>query len=298
MPLFSNVAAVLVHWNCSEDLLSCVDHLRKNFPELRIIVVDNGSERHHLRSIKTCHAIDYLLEEPLNAGYGAGMNRAASKALSEDIEWLWLTNPDSRPHIASLPALLAQSRDAAAIGGLQTSSNHPEMPASPYISAGRQDGGRIRPFECSGCRHGHHDVDVLTGTGLLVRAVDFVRVGGMDEAYFHYKEEFDLMVRLRLLAPLRFVCSAVIWHQRGGSLHIESGAAVYYSVRNEFLFNRRNGRRPRSVWKDLRWTIRQAPPLLSDCLKRRSAERARHRILAISHGWSGVIGPLPSPRRT
>lgn len=251
------VAAIIVNWNASHDTLTVARWLGTAHPGARIYVIDNASEdedRRHLRQ----HLADSvtLIEKETNDGYAAGVNTGIRLARACGARYGWLLNPDSLPTAACLPALLAGIENAVAVGPRQYQSDSPDDPGQTYVSAATISQGRVTPVKCGGCVLGVHDVDIVTGTGLLVDLDACAVAGPLREEFFHYKEEFEFIERLGQVGSIRHVCSATVWHRRGGALSHESQAAQYYRVRNELLYLSMRERHWRLTGRALRFIFK------------------------------------------
>lgn len=226
----SDVCALIVNWNSREDSAALANSLWSEY-QMPVVVVDNASDE-ECESLSEIPGVT-LLRSATNRGYGGGMNVAVAEAARAGFSWAWLLNPDCRPEPGALHELWAHSAGRVGVGALQ--STGPEA-ATAYVSAARVSGHRIVSFQCLGCADRVHDVDVLTGTGILVRLDEVLAAGSFDESFFHYKEEFDLLARMAERGRLAHACHARIRHDRGGSLSHESPAAAYYHARNELLY--------------------------------------------------------------
>ena len=228
-----SVAVAIVNWNSARDTLALVDELGELYPTLPVVIVDNASTPDDRAILRQGGIDENLFESGGNLGYGGGMNIAIRLLGEQGATHAWLFNPDARPTIGSLESLLVHIDGAAALSPRQATGAHH---GDTYCSAAFKKGFKVSRFMCLGCDFGVHEVDVVTGTGLLVSIEDFQRAGGFDESYFHYKEEFDLVDRMSRTGAVRLVCNSLIIHERGGSLAHDSPRATYYQVRNELLY--------------------------------------------------------------
>ncbi|WP_395090518.1 glycosyltransferase [Armatimonas sp.] len=84
--------------------------------------------------------------------------------------------------------------------------------------------------------------DFCSGCALLVRATDFKRVGGFDEALFAYYEDIDLCLKLASKGTCQVIPTALAWHKgsasTGGS---ESPRSLFYTFRNSRTVALRHG---------------------------------------------------------
>lgn len=281
----ADVAMVVVNWNSAEEVIRVVKAVSAEHPGILSIVVDNNSDDPGMLATLEAHALIDRRHD--NGGYAAGVNRGLELARERGREWAWLMNPDALPYPGSLPTLLAVSDGCGLLGPRQLSSAAPLDPAAvQYVTAANLSGSKTEAETCSGCSRGFHDVQVVTGTGLLVRVNAAHEVGLFNEDFFHYKEEFEFAERMSRSSTVRYVCAARIWHQKGGSLAQTSAVAEYYRVRNELLYLRVSLRSP---WllrsRTWRWVAR------SIALAARS-ERTRSRsvLRGVAHGLMGRTG--------
>lgn len=285
---YRQVGVLLVNWNSAEDVIRTVGAVRDEYPELTVIVVDNGSGPEDCSRLERLPFERFIVERlPENRGYAAGVNRGLELAEKRGLQWVWLMNPDAMPYPGCLDALLAASDNCGLLSPRQLSSAEPlAETAVQYVSAAHSIGSRFQHEACSGCSSGYHDVDVVTGTGLLLRVSDAHAVGLLNEGFFHYKEEFEFAERVAAISKVRFVCSARLWHERGGSLSQESPDADYYRIRNELLYLEMRLKRPwRARLRTWRWVLRSAAEAVS---ARPESRRAIMR--GVAHGLLGRSG--------
>jgi GT2 family glycosyltransferase len=287
----SDVAAIIVNYNSSADAVSCVKWLKLTHPTVAVIVVDNASPSDDLESLQSVEQIDHLICLPRNGGYASGINHGLLMAHELLRSWAWLINPDARPDDDALDTLLSYTDRSVALGTRQEQSADPALPATPYLTAANIVGRRVRGVLCPGCESGSHEVDIVTGACLLIPTELALHVGGMDESYFHYKEEFDFIEQLGNHGVVRLICAARVWHRRGGSLDVRSAAAAYYRARSEVLYLRKHYRR----W---RWKAASSPHLLRDAtcslavafFPGAARAAARGHLLGLSDGIRGATG--------
>ncbi|MFI7587877.1 glycosyltransferase family 2 protein [Spongisporangium articulatum] len=294
-PQFDRVAAILVNWNSADDCLRCSKGILELYPDIKVVVVDNGSELDDLKRLESELPTQVeLIARASNDGYGVGINAGLEHAHVLGAHWAWLTNPDSTVGAGSLEELLLLADGSVAVGPRQTTTSV-DGRRKVYASAARLVGSRVVPVVCDGtCSAGYHDVDVLTGTGLLIGVGAALQAGLMNSQFFHYKEEFEFLERLRRLGKVRLACRAEVWHERGGSLAHGSPLASFYKIRNELLYLNLRGYRWYSP-RLLRFTMLT---LLGFALGRGAGFRVR--VLAL---WAGMrkeggrySGSLPGAR--
>ncbi|MEN3307102.1 MAG: hypothetical protein V7603_3304 [Micromonosporaceae bacterium] len=238
----SDVVAVILNWNCAPDTIRCLRAVAAGDTVPAVVVVDNGSVDDSIERLKQLDGGFSLLTLDHNLGYAGGMNAGIREAHARGAGWAWLLNADCVPRPHALATQLAHTGRFAVSVPVQTSSAHPDDPhPEPYLVAASLPKGKVRPFHCAGCAGGAHEVEMVTGTALLVNVPWVIRVGLFDERFFHYKEEFDLVRRIGDAGGrIGLVCAAEVWHRRGGSLSLSSPRAQYYYHRNEVLYVRKH----------------------------------------------------------
>jgi GT2 family glycosyltransferase len=84
-------------------------------------------------------------------------------------------------------------------------------------------------------------VDVVSGATLVLELETAIRLGGLDESFFHYAEEVDYCLRVRRTGGrILWSCSTVVPHAVGGSMAHTSASAHYYTARNKLLLARKH----------------------------------------------------------
>lgn len=134
-----------------------------------------------------------------------------------DTEWFGVLNPDIRLQGDVFSRLIAQAgpKDAVLAPALLD-------PRTGGIAPNR---GLLTPWEILRRRlpgwRPADDPAWLPGAFLLIRAQAFREVGGFDERYFLYAEDFDLCARLRLAGwMLRYVPEVQVIHAAQRSSHV------------------------------------------------------------------------------
>lgn len=226
---------VILNWNSSEDSLHVIGLLARS--PWQICLVDNGSEDPaEVGTIRERYPNVHTIRTGLNLGYAGGMNTGMKWARSQGFSHCLLLNPDTTPSAQVVEEMLNLADGYAIVGTAQVTEDY-----VPYISAATLNGRKVVPFNCpTSCGLGH-EVDIVSGAGILVELATAASAGYMDERFFHYKEEFDFCYRIsRLGWKIRFNCGTPLVHRRGGSLAGSSPSAMYYSFRNEMLFLRKH----------------------------------------------------------
>ncbi|MEG9437701.1 glycosyltransferase family 2 protein [Edaphobacter sp. HDX4] len=192
------VACVLVNWNGWQDTVDCLDALKLNdYPNLKIIVVDNGSTNDSVSRIRASHPDILLLESSKNLGFAGGNNIGMRYALSDKAEYIWLLNNDTKPAQDSLSRLVAKARTDPKIAAVASVCYYADNPSTVQVWAGAKVNlwiGYARNFTEP---QSDQSLDALYGASMLIARPALEQVGLLDEGFFHYWEETEFSVRLR-----------------------------------------------------------------------------------------------------
>ena len=175
---------------------------------------------HNLPS-KGISCINWEMNDILNQTYnkapkGFGENHNAAFSFC-DTEWFAVINPDIRFEGDVFRLLISRSLPSDVVLG-------PALfdPDCGEVAANR---GLLTVFEI--VRKNlfknklNEDIVWLPGAFLLVRAEAFRRIGGFDERFYLYAEDFDLSARLRLAGGhLRFVSDVHVIHAAQRTSHL------------------------------------------------------------------------------
>ncbi len=166
-----------------------------------------------------CHSI----ENRHPRGFAANHNAAFAWC---DTEWFAVVNPDIRFSNDVFAQLIARAKPQDAILG-------PAL-LDPKSERAAPNRGLLTPWEILRRRMPDWQPAVdpvwLPGAFLLIRSEMFRRVGGFDERFYLYAEDFDLCARLRLA---------------GGQLHFVQDISVRHAAQ----------RHSHVQWRYLRWHV-------------------------------------------
>jgi GT2 family glycosyltransferase len=240
-----DISVIVLNYNGAAWLDRCLTSLASQTIAARteIIVADNGStDRSDLL------AADLLQDRPgwrvlrhrENLGYCGGNNEAARCAQGRFFLFLntdtWL-EPDCLEHL--LAEVLASNAVAA----------------TPLVMDYRDDtmqssgerGFDIFGLPCGpGTWSGHQEVLIANGPALFVEAAWFAKLGGFDQHFFMYADEYDLCWRVWLAGGKVILVPSARLHHRGavavnptgGERMLEnrtSDTKRYYANRNDLL---------------------------------------------------------------
>ena len=213
------VGCVLVNWNNAPDTLACLDSLaRQDYPNLRVVVVDNASTDGSASLLRNRFPHLALLESDRNAGFPVACNLGARHLLAEGAELIWLLNNDTMvpPETCSrLVAAAAANPAAGVIGSVLYYMHAPDrVQAWGGGNISRLTGynrHRTRPFPLGRSAY-------LTFASVVIPRAVFERLGGLYEGAFMYYEDSDFCMRAQSAGyTLAVAADTAILHREGGS---------------------------------------------------------------------------------
>jgi len=296
-----SVLVVILNWNGWKDTVTCIDFvLRLNYPNFRVLVVDNGSSDGSIAHLRTIHDDRVeLLAFPENRGYTGGCNEGFRRALADGAEYVWLLNSDAIVEDkGTLSSLVALAESDPKIGLVSPKLAEPGGEGRLTFCGGVCSMNPIRydvtrdPEEARRWAREYPNAGYVWGTAMLVKSSVIRRIGVLDESFFAYCEDGDYSCRSSKAGYRNLVDenSFVLHPHRNAMLNpLEIKSHVlYYPARNECRLWRKHlgalhAARP-SWWAFLK-RIRQ----MRRCGENRAAADA---ILAgLWHGWINRGGP-------
>jgi GT2 family glycosyltransferase len=218
-PTIPSVSGVIVTYNGGEKVLRCIQALKdQHVPFDEILVVDNASTDGSPVRIRERHPDVKLIELGTNRGPSASRNASLSAATGELIFWI-------DHDIYADPDCLGRMLEARRTEQAQLVV--PRIVLIPEEHIVQADGGEAHFIGTLTLRNGFTPIEKIresrrarigacpSGCLLMVRQVA-IEVGGFDESYFFYFEDYEFSMRTRLFGH-RIVCepTAVVRHDRG-----------------------------------------------------------------------------------
>ena len=192
------VACVVLNWNRWVDTIQCLNALKECiYPQLSLIIVDNGSTDDSVARIRSAHPDVLVLESGTNLGFAGGNNIGIRYALMHGADYVWLLNNDTNPASDAVSALVAKALSDERLGAVASICYFADAPSVVQAWAG----SRVNLWIGYGrlCTEPHDDdwLHSLNGTSMLIARTALRDVGLLDEGFFLYWEDTDFSLRLR-----------------------------------------------------------------------------------------------------
>jgi GT2 family glycosyltransferase len=240
------VVALILNWNNYSDTAICLSSLNGiDYPNLNLIVVDNGStDGSGERLDSEFRDIDVLFNDD-NRGFAGGMNPGIERALYNGADYIWLLNNDTHfPDTNVLDRLIETMTDNPDIGVVTPLIREYPDTESIWFWRGEIDWRTANADHANvpeTIPEGLVETDYIPNCCSLFRTAVFENVGFLPERYFIYYEDVDHGVDIRD-AGYRLVTdtATTVYHEQGGTSGDELRPLFsYYNARNLLLFARR-----------------------------------------------------------
>jgi len=220
------VYAIVLNWNNYEDSKKCLESLqRATYPNLRTIVVDNGSADGSADRLREEFSQHLFVLNKANLGFSRGCNSGIRIALEDrDCVYVLLLNNDAIVVPDFLEKAVEKAEADSGIGLVGGKLLH--SPESKVISYAGGDIDRwrgrvvIRGFNEKDC--GQYDeaceVGFVTCAFMLIKREVLNKVGLLPEEYFFGVEEWDYSLHVRQTGyKLYYVPGFAAYHAGDGS---------------------------------------------------------------------------------
>lgn len=293
---FPKVFIIILNWNGLQDTLECLESVFKlNYPNFRVIVVDNGSTDDCGEIIEKNYPKVILILNGENRGFAGGNNVGIRNALDQGAEYIWLLNNDTVVDPDALSNMVAEAEKDPGIGIAGSKIYYFGYPRKIWFAGSNIDWrrGSSDHIGMGETDIGQYDyvkqVDRVTGCSMLVKNTVCEKVGLFDEKFFLYVEEVDWCVRARKAGfKCIFVPSSVVYHKASISVSrvgIWDKVFKYYNTRN-FLY---------LIKKSFNFPVRETILISVILLKLRNERKAILKMLPSSLNHPFKLEPGKTP---
>ncbi|MCF2504931.1 glycosyltransferase family 2 protein [Dyadobacter sp. CY107] len=244
-----SVSIVTVNFNqpkVTEDLLRSLEEVNI-YPNLEIIVVDNGSKPDPVPGWIAQYPRVKFVRSDRNTGFAGGNNIGIEHTTGE---YLFLINNDTEVTADLIGKLVATMEANPKIGMISPKIHYFDQPGvlqytgytpmnyytarNACIGQFEQDRGQYDSLSgVTGYAH---------GAAMMIRREALEKAGVMAENYFLYYEELDWCERIRNAGyEIHVDLSALIYHKESVAVGKRSALKEFFMNRNRILFIRKNG---------------------------------------------------------
>ncbi len=217
-----STALVVLTWNHLDDTLECLSTAVAMLPRPEhIVIADNGSTDGTPEAVSHAYPEAVVAQSPTNLGIAGGYNLGIRAAADLGVDYVLVTNND----VAFEPGMYGALMRAAAA--------HPDcgmfMPKIHHYYGNRTRlwcvGGYWRRFPpdvkmmaldaADSPRYSHSGpLEFAPSCTLLIATRALAQIGGFDDGYFFYYDDWDFSARLRQAGlGIRYVHDAIVYHK-------------------------------------------------------------------------------------
>lgn len=249
------VSVVMLNWNGKKWLKRCLPTLKNiTYPNVEIIVVNNGSTDDSASFLKTFYPNVRVIELKDNIGYAGANNVGARNAKGS---YLLFLNNDTEVTPGFLEPLVDALETDDTLGAVQ-----PQMRSLIYPDRMDSVGsfmtmtgflyhyGYMKPYKRLSYQKRMYMYS-LKGSCFLMRKKDYRRLGGLDEDFVCYVEESDLCHRIWLSGKkVLYEPKSLMYHWGGGDMLImtKNELTMFRSFRNRFYSYYKNFNMSTLLW--------------------------------------------------
>jgi len=249
------LAVVVVNWNGLSDLPDCLRSLQDaQFLELRIIMVDNGSEDDSVVWTRKHYPDVEIIETGENLRWAGGNNVALEILRDENYTGhILLLNNDTIVPEGSLRRMvdaLEDTPDAWAVTPRICYAHNPALIWYDGGIVGRHSGwvhhAGLRKM-AGKLDYNRRFIDYGTGCALMIRHEVLHKVGLLDDGYYFYGEDADYSLRLtKAGGRILHVPRAVVLHKVSASVGSDSPRKAWLRTRSHMRLLSKHW--PRTTW--------------------------------------------------
>ena len=233
------------HGHITEELLESISRTN-TWPEIEIIVVDNGSKTNAVPEWEKRYPGIRFIRSEVNTGF-AGGNNIGIRAATGD--YLFLVNNDTEFTEGLTEKLVATLEENPQVGMVSPKIRYYHEPETlqyagytdmNYFTARNRCIGQFEPDL------GQYDdrtgpTGFAHGAAMMIKREVLAKAGLMKENYFLYYEELDWCDSIKKAGYAVWVnLQAVIFHKESVSVGQKSALKEYFMNRNRILYIRRN----------------------------------------------------------
>ena len=237
------VITVIPTWNDTALTSRCISSLATTtYPNLHVLLVDNGSQPECAASLKEKHPEIETLRLDKNYGFTGGCNRGIEAALNQNADYIFLLNNDTIVHEDAVQHLVDTMEAHPKAGLASALLLYPGEERKVQFYRGFVERNIARHYHPQDQQHWTPEFQETVQTefapacALLYRPQTLIEVGLFDESLFTNWEDYDLHLRIADAGwDLYTVGKAEVIHAHGQTQGRISPFVTYFVTRNRFI---------------------------------------------------------------
>jgi GT2 family glycosyltransferase len=215
-----------------------------DYPQLEIVVVDNGSADGSCEMVQADFPRALLLRNARNVGFCAGNNQGMRLALERGNKYVFILNNDTIVDRHCITRLVERAAADQQIAAVSPKIYFWEPRDRLWFGGGTFNfwtgtNGHVgyKQSEAQGWNSAR-PMDFICGCAMLVSRRAWQEIGGFDELLFRSGEDLDWSLRARKAGyKLFFEPDAVVWHRESFDIVRNEGMAgqMYFYTRNNLV---------------------------------------------------------------
>lgn len=247
------VTIIVLNYNGITDTRKCLKTLLEtNYPNFKIIVADNGSDKNEAKLLTNEFAnkkIAFVRFEK-NFGFSGGNNRVLQKVKTKYVVLLNNDTEVTRNWLSPLIEIMEKDKKVAVVQPKILWTKNKKYfdytgACGGYIDLFGYPFTRGRIFNTIEADNGQYDsiVDIFwaSGAAMFIRKSVLEQIGLFDETFFNYMEEIDLCYRIHQ-AGFKVICQpkSYIYHKVASTASKNAMKKRFWEHRNNLLFILKN----------------------------------------------------------
>jgi GT2 family glycosyltransferase len=243
------VAIIILNWNGKKDTLELLSSAANiDYPEVEVIVVDNGSKDDSVAAIRRQHPYAKIVQNSRNLGFAEGNNVGIRYALDAGFDFIFILNNDTIVSSDIVQSFVDQMHKEPEVGILgakiflyEEKNKFDHLGGQWNLKKGCFDLIALRELDDGIAWEESQELDYVCGCAFFVRREVFEKIGLFEEKFFLIWEESDLCFRARRKGFKVQTCpKAKVWHKVSASFVGGKPHSTYFWWRNRLLWIERN----------------------------------------------------------
>ncbi|WP_339904649.1 glycosyltransferase family 2 protein [uncultured Cyclobacterium sp.] len=220
---YIKLVSIIVTYNGSFYIESCIESLMNSNLSTDIIVIDNNSTDETVNIIESKYTNIKLIKSNINVGFGKANNIGLSLVLDSDADYVFLLNQDARVEFKTLSRLVLQHMENTDFGVLSPihldgSGKLLDIPFLSYLISSKIGGIELISENLIGKNSNLlYPIDFVNASAWLISRNCLNLVGGFDPLFIHYAEDNNYLDRV---------------HYHGLKVGIVSNSRMYHDRKN------------------------------------------------------------------